>query len=479
MTTISSAGIGSGLDVKSIVSQLVALERRPLTQLQAQGSQLASKISTWGTIRSQLSGLQDAARALSTGTAWSARSFTSSNTAALTGSASAAASAGSFNVSVNSLAQQQVVRTSAGLPAGAAIGQAGSLEITLGSWSGSTFSASGSAVTLAVSSTDTLGTVAQNINNLNAGISATVVRAGGQDNLILRSAETGAARGFQIRAFDDAAPPNPITTGTGLGALAYASGPTGFFGMSLSQPARNATATIEGIAVSSPNNTVSDAISGLTLQLVAETTTPVTVTVAQDLSDARTRIQNFVDAYNTLTTNLAHSTRFDQGSQTAGPLQGDSTAVGMLNTLQRMVGGSGPASNVFARLSDVGIEIQRNGSLRVNPERRDLALQSPSALQAFFAAPGSDPTTSGLARRFSDYAFGALATQGKLTERTAALQRSVERNNDAIDRLNDRVQRTEARLLQTYSALDTQMASLNSLGMFVSQQINTWNQTRR
>ena len=479
MATISSAGIGSGLDVQSIVSQLVAIERRPLAQLQTQGSQLSSRISTWGTIRSQLSSLQDAARALSTTTNWNARTFTSSNTTALSGGASSAAAVGSYSIEVSALAQQQVIRTSSGLASDTAIGQSGTLEITTGTWSGTTFTPSGSSVTLSVSGAETLSDIARNINNLNAGVTATVVRSGGQDNLILRGTETGAAQGFQVRAFDDGAPQNEITSGSGLGALAYSSQAGSFFGMTMSQAAQNASATIEGISVTSPNNTLADTVSGLTLQLSATTTSPVTVTVAEDLSDARGRIQRFVDAFNTLVTSLAQFTRFDQATQTAGPLQGDSTAVGMLNTLRRMVGSTGPDNNMFSRMSDVGLELQRNGTLSINNSRLGAALENMNELREFFSATSADPTTSGLARRFSDYAFGALATQGPVGQRTNALQRSVERNNQAIDRLNDRLQRTEARLFKTYSALDTQIANLNSLNQFVTQQIATWNQARR
>lgn len=479
MSTISSAGIGSGLDVKSIVSQLVAIERRPLTQLQSQGSQLTSRISTWGTVRAQLSNLQDAARALSTSTNWNARTLTTSNANAVTGSASSSALAGSYSVAVTALAQQQVLRTSTGVSSGSALGQSGSLQISLGTWSGSTFSPSASAATLSVSETDTLGTIAQNINHLNAGITATVVRSGGQENLIFRSAATGATQGFQIRAFGAAAPQSEITNGTGLGALAYASQAGAFFGMTPTQSAQNASATIEGIQLTSPSNTISDAIAGVNLQLASVTSTPTTVSVTQDLGETRSRIGSFVDAFNTLVTSLAQFTRFDQASRTAGPLQGDSTAVGLLNTLRRMAGSTGPENNAFTRLSDAGLELQRNGTLSINNSRLDRALENLNALRDFFSASSADPTRSGLARRFSDYAFGALASQGQVSERTSALQRSVDRNNQEIDRLNNRLQRTEARLLQTYSALDTQIASLNSLNLFVSQQITTWNQARR
>jgi flagellar hook-associated protein 2 len=475
MATISSAGIGSGLDVQSIVSKLIALEKQPLNQLQSRGSTLATKISSWGTVKSQLSSLQDAAKALTTSTNWSTRSFTSSDTTAITGSVTSSAAAGAYSVNVTALAQQQVTRMATGITAGSGIGQDGTLEITLGSWSGNTFSGSGGAVTLSVSSTDTLSTIAQNINNLGAGVTATVVSSGGQDNLILRSDETGASQGFQIRALDGTN--TPITDGTGLGALAYASNGTSIYGMTQTQAAQNAAATIEGIAVTSSTNTISDAISGLTLELKGETSSPVTVTVGKDLDAIKTKIQGFVDAYNTLVSTLSQYTKYDQGSKTAGPLQGDSTAVGMLNTLKRMVGATGPAGTSFSRMSDVGLELQQSGQLTVNSTKLATAMESLADLETFFSATSADTTSSGLATRFYDYAFGAMATQGALSGRTNALQKAVDRNNDAIDRMNDRISQTEARLYKTYNALDTKMASLSALSSYVSQQIATWNKS--
>lgn len=473
MATISSAGIGSGLDVQSIVSKLIALEKQPLTQLQSRGSTLSTKISSWGTVKSQLSSLQDAARALTTSSNWSSRSFTSSNATAVTGSVTSSAAAGAYSVNVTALAQQQVTRTTTGISTGSGIGQDGTLEITLGSWSGSTFSGSGGAVTLSVSSTDTLSTIAQNINNLGAGITATVVSSGGQDNLILRGDKTGASQGFQIRTLDGSN--TPITDGTGLGALAYATDGGSMYGMTRSQAAQNSSATIEGITVTSATNTISDAIKGLTLELKQETTSPVTVTVGKDLEAVKGKIQGFVDAYNTLVSTLTQYTKYDQGSETAGPLQGDSTAVGMLNTLKRMVGAMGPAGTSFSRMSDVGLELQQSGKLNVNNTKLSTAMENLADLEKFFSATSANATSTGLARRFYDYAFGAMATQGVLSERTGALQKAVDRNKEAIDRMNDRITQTEARLYKTYGALDTKMASLNALGSYVSQQIATWN----
>lgn len=477
---ISSTGIGSGLDIAGIVSKLMAVEQRPLTQLKSKGSTLTTKVSSWGTVKSQLASLQDAANRLMGLTSWTGRTFTSSNTTALSGSATSSTAVGSYSVNVTQLAKNQMVRSGSGIATGTGIGQTGTLEISLGTWSGSSFAASGDAINVSISETDTMSAVASKINAAKAGVTATVVSSNGQDHLVIRGQSTGVTQGFQIRAFGEPADPDsPITDGTGLGALAYGydDNTQAFYGLTLGQAAQNAAATIDGIPVTSTTNTLANAIAGLTLNLQETTASPVTVTVGQNTDTTRTAIQGFVDAYNTLTKTLANLTRYDQATSASGPLQGDSTAVGLLNTMKRMVGSLGPAGTSFSRLSDIGLELQRDGTLSVNNAKLNAALDKPDDLRTFFAATSSDNTNTGLARRFYDYAFGANATQGVVTQRNSALQKAITRNNSEIDRLNDRISRTEERLYKTYSALDTKMGALSSLSQYVSQQINTWNKS--
>ena len=130
---ISSAGIGSGLDVKSIVSQLVALEQKPLSQLQVKASTIGAKLSAYGQLQSQMANLQDMAGKLATASNWEAMSVSSSN-AAISGTATTAASATAFTVEVSHLARSQMVGSAPLAPAGSPVG-AGALRIELGAWS--------------------------------------------------------------------------------------------------------------------------------------------------------------------------------------------------------------------------------------------------------------------------------------------------------------------------------------------------------
>lgn len=464
MAGISSTGIGSGLDVQSIVSQLVALESKPLEKLQSRNTSLNSEISTWGGIKSQLSALQDASQKLMGLSSWNTRALKSSNDDAVTGTAAEGATVGSFAIEVTRLAQAQSTRMASSIPATDTF-SAGRLDISLGD--GSSF---GSAISVDISDGDSLSAIASKINGTaNAGVTATVIKTGAGEQLVMRSNSTGVAMGFKVEAFDGGGA--AITNGTGLGALAYNDGvSTG--GMTLTQAGMDATATIEGIAVTSASNTLTDAVPGLTLNLQQVGTS--TVTVSNDTKPAKDAIDGFVKAYNTIVSNLSNLTKYDAGTKTAGPLQGDSTAVGLLNTLTNMVGATGPAGTSFNRLSDVGLEMQRDGTLTVNSSKLTTALAKPDELKTFFSASSDTVTETGMARRFYDYTFNVNSSGGVLTGRNKALQEAISRNNTDIDKMEARISRTEERLYKTYSALDTKMSTLNSMSTYVAQQISAW-----
>lgn len=465
MAGISSTGIGSGLDVKSIVSQQVALESKPLEKLQTKDTSLNSEISTWGVINSQLSALQDASQKLMNPSSWNTRALKSSNDDAVTGTAAEGATVGSFAVNVTQLAQAQSTRMASAIPATDTF-SAGRLDISLGD--GSSF---GSAISVDISDGDSLSAIASKINGTaNAGVTATVIKTGAGEQLVMRSNSTGVAMGFKVEAFDGGGA--AITNGTGLGALAYNDGvSTG--GMTLTQAGMDATATIEGIAVTSASNTLTDAVPGLTLNL--QQTGTSTVTVSNDTKPAKDAIDGFVEAYNTIVSNLNSLTKYDSSTKTAGPLQGDSTAVGLLNTLTNMVGATGPAGTSYSRMSDVGLELQRDGTLSTNTTKLTAALANPADLKTFFSDVGTTNTDTGMARRFYDYAFGATGIDGLVTSRSNALQQAVSRNQTDMERMQARINKTEERLYKTYSALDTKMASLTAMNNFITQQITTWN----
>lgn len=469
MANISSPGIGSGVDVQSIVSQLVALERSPIKQLQTQASTLQTKLSLYGTIKSQMSSLADAASRLASSTTWKAATATSTNTAAVGVSASTGALSGNYSVQVQQLARAQSVASTA-FAEGASVGT-GTLTIEIGQWSGNSFTA-GEAEVIQIEigpGDDTLSAIAARINAAGSDVRASVLRDSNGERLLVQSAKTGEASGFRITAADD---DGNHTDAAGLSALAYDAGQGG--GMSLAQSGLNAQAVINGVAVSSATNQLTDVLPGLTLQLTQVTSQPVDVSVDVDKDDITKNIQALVDAYNTINTTLANALKYDQASGKGGTLQGDSTAVGLQNALRGMMR-SITGSEPFSRLLDVGIELQSGGALKIDSAKLNAALDNLEGIKSLFTVDTGDASTQGFALKLKAFAKGLLDTEGSIITRSNALQDAITRNTKEQERQEDRVSRVEKRLLAQYTALDTKMASFNTLSAFVMQQLSLWN----
>lgn len=513
MATFTSLGIGSGLDLNGIVSKLVALERQPLQLLQKRAQALQSQISLYGQIASQLSAVSDAASRLASASSWAGLAVTSSNTqvvaAALGGSGTARA--GSYQVQVNQLAAGQTLASDA-LDAQQGVGS-GSLSIELGTWSGSTFSATSGASPLTINVSapnNTPAAIADAINAASGGdgpvVASTLTDASGT-RVVVSSRDTGAAQGFRISVTDPtdsglkrlAYPPvtttgtitqqvpvfetltNPITgavTQVLTGYTTQTQTVSTTQGMTRSREAADAQLTIDGVALSSASNRFDDAIPGVSLLLGQVSASPVTVTVSADAEGRREQVESFVEAYNTLARTLASATAYDAASKTAGPLQGDRTAIALQQAL-RSVLRSVREGGTYARLSDVGIEQQRDGTLRINAQRFDAALANGAELGALFNASGTAGVGDGIFVRLRSLARQAsLPDAGTVALRTEALQNSVQRNDREQDRVNDRADRIQARLIAQYSALDKSLAGLNALGGYVSQQVQAWNATQ-
>lgn len=487
MATISSVGIGSGLDVKSIVSQLVALEKQPLKTLQAKASNYQAQVSAFAQIQSQFSALSDVASRISAAGAWAARTASSSNTAAATISASATAAATSFTLDVDALAQAQSV-SSAQLGSGQPVGS-GTLTLQLGTWTGGGASftpAASGPVQVTVTATDKVVDIAAKINAAGAGVVATAFFDGSQDRLVLTSKGTGEAAGFRMQVADaDAGLPND---GVGLSRLAFDPA-AGAFGMAQSgnpvQYGRNAQARINGLAVTSATNTLQNNIPGVTIKLVATTTTgygtpgevkaPVAMNISEDVTVAVKNVSDFVTAYNALNASLSDLTKYDAATKTGALFQGDSSVVGLQSVLRNMASSISQGGGAYQRLSDVGLERQLDGSLVINTAKLSVAANNGSALQGMFTTNNSDPLSNGFALKFHTLSSGVLASSGAVSNKAAALQREIERNTDAQDKVNEHAAMVEARLNKQYSALDARMAQLTALNAFVAQQVTLWN----
>jgi flagellar hook-associated protein 2 len=459
MASIASQGIGSGLDVKSIVSQLVALEKQPLNALKTNAAVINTRISAFGQIKSLVSAMSTAAGTLNSLTTWNAVAATTSNNAALTASAVGGTAANAFTFQVTGLAKaQSYASDTLPLPAGTPLGSGTINIVTAGA-------ASPTGIAIAIASTDSVSTIASKINGSGAGVTAAVLNDASGERLLLRSKTTGVANGFTVSVTDT---DGDNTNAAGLSRLVAGSSTVA---------AEDATATINGsIPVTSSTNTFSNVISGVTLTAKEVMTTAADVAVSPNRTAVTGAIDGFVKAYNDLNTLLQDLTKYDAGTKQAGLLQGDSTAVGLQNALRGMLQSESKGS-VFSRLSDIGIRAELGGNLSVDSTKLASALDNGDEVKKLFTTDNNNTLTNGFALKLKKFSDGLLSASGFFSTKDASLKRTLEANSKDQTKLNDKVTRVEAALLRRYAALDTQMASLTALNNYVAQQVTAWNKS--
>lgn len=470
MPSITSTGIGSGLDVNAIVKQLVAVEARPLTMLQKARTELDAQLSSFGKLQGLVAAMRDSASALASPTLWNRATASSGDTTAVAVTAAAGAPVGSYAVKVHAMAAPQTLSSTATWPFPDSLVPAGSLTIELGRWEvdGSTTPPSttgfspksgSSALNVEVADGDSLSTVRDKINAAGAGVVASLVTDAGGTRLALRSATTGADNAFRVEG-----------TG-GVSALAY-DARSGTNPMQRAQVAADARASVNGIEVSASTNTLEGVVDGLTVKLLRPTSTEVGVTVAADDPAVKAGVDAFVKSYNELAAFIREQTKYDAGAKSGGALQGDRTVLGLQSQLRGVINAGSSASSVFSRLSDVGVSLKVDGTLEVNGSRLDDALAGRrSELRAVLAADAATGDASGFVDRFRDLGNAVLDSTGSIASRNASLSSMISRNDKSQSAMSDRLAQTEARLRAQYQALDASMAKLNGLSSYLGGQL--------
>lgn len=474
---IQSTGIGSGLDVNSIITQLLAIESRPLTRLQQSANATQTQLSTYGALKSRIAALGDAAEKLASAATWNKTRATSADTSALTVTSTGSATPVNLQVEVTQLARAQSVATSRLPSAGATVGT-GTLMIEFGSWNEDflaftpTVPLKGASIQIG-SGEDTLAGIRDKINAADAGVTATILNDSQGARLVLRSTATGAEGGFRIAATDN---DGNALDDSGLSRLAF-DPPAGAPAIG-DQRAADLVASVNGAAVISASNQLDDLVDGVSLQVARTTTGPVAVTVARDTDAMKALIQQFVGAYNEANRFLADQTRYNADTKTSATLQGDRTAVALQGQLRSLVATESSASPVFGTLSSAGISLQRDGSLAIDDGKLASALTNLPELSRLFSADGSgNPLAVGIARRFDALADLNAGTGGALESREDGLKQRLSRNRTEQERFNDRMAMVEARLRAQYTALDSRMAQLNGLSAYVTQQVDLLNRS--
>ncbi len=454
----------STIDVNSIVSQLMTVERQPLQAISKTLSSIQTKLSAFGKLQSQLSAFQDAARNLKDLQTWQAARATSADETAIKATAAPGALTGNYSLLVERLAHRQTVASTPFLASDAVVG-AGSMTIQLGTFDADLGSFSADverpAVAVTIPVDATVAQVRDAINAADAGVTASLVNDGSGVRLMIRSSTSGAENAFRI----------DVSGGAGLTALAFDPAAAGATSMEMTEVPQDARALINGLEVNTPTNKLDGVIENMIIDLRKEGETAIDVDVSPDTEALREAVQKFVSAWNDLNKTIADQTRYDPATKTAGTLQGNGTVVALQRQLRSVMSASVDGSTL-ARLSDAGIELQRDGSLSIKDSRFNAAAADPAKLQALFATNGTGVNDVGIARRFDALITSLLGVDGSLTAATETLlsrQTNVNKQQDAFEQ---RMTLIETRLRRQYTALDAQLAQMSNTSAFLASKFS-------
>lgn len=451
MPTLQLPGVGSGLDINSLVTQLMAVERAPVEQrIARKETRIDMQLSALGTLKGALAGLQTSLDSLRTAADFQVRKATSSNEQRFTASASSDAAAGTYAIEVVRLATaQKLVSEPFGAGSSAVVGT-GTLTITVGAESFD--------VTVDAES-NTLAGIRDAINSAadNTGVQATIISTTMGSRLVLTAKETGAANTLRVtQAGGDG----------GLAQLVY--DPPNASTFAELEAAADAHIRIEGFDYEAASNVITDAIDGITLHLLeAEEGTTLSLTVANDTSQALTRVKKFVTDYNTLAGTIANLRRYDASSREAGPLLGDAMLRSIESELRSMMSESvTTGTSPYQTLASIGITTGKDGRLEIDETALTEVLETEfDAVGALFGS------ADGVAARTCDYLDAVLAADAPMASRLASLQSSKKRIATEKTDLERRMEAVEARYRAQFGALDRLLAGLQSTASYLSQQL--------
>ena len=483
---LASPGIGSNLDVNSIVTQLMAVEQKPLAALATKEVSIQSEISAYGTVRGALAGLQSAVQGLSDASKFQiGKSASSSANDVLAATATSDAVNGSFAVEVSKLAQAQRL-ASAGVASSTAVVGNGTLTIDFGTISGGTFNStsgqySGASFTSNGNGAKTISIDASNnslegirdaINKAGIGVSASIVNDGSNTpyRLALSVANAGSSNSLKISVSGDPA----------LSAL-LANDPSGTQNLQETATAQNSELKINGIAISKSSTVIADAIQGVTLNLSKTNVgSPATVTVSSSNSAIGNAVSAFVKAYNDAKKTLDSVTAYDGSSAKAGgtvgksgPLQGDATIRRMQYQIRQMFSTqvTGVDSN-YNSLAKVGVAFQKDGTLSLDNTKFQKAVDaSYGNVLALFAATGNasdslvkynSSTTATKAGQY-DINISALASKGSLAGSAVTTGLTITAgSNDTLGVTLNGVSSSVTLEAKTYASVDALAAEIQT-----------------
>lgn len=440
MAVSSTTGLVSNIDYNSLISQLVSLKRQSITDLNAEKKILSDRSSAYGTLNSKVADLISATNALTTSTSFNVFSTAVSDAAMLGATANSTATTGTYQVVISALAKAHKIAAN-GVASTTSLVGAGTFAFQVGT---------GAVNTITTTGATTLTDLQNSINGLNAGVTASIVNDGSAPNpnrLILTSNTTGASNG--------------ITITTNTTTLNFAT---------TLQAAQNASFTVDGLAYTRSSNSVTDVISGVTLNLnAADALKTTTLTVNRDTTKIQQNIIALTDKYNAIVSYIQANSRYDTKTKTAGVFFGDSVARSVWDDLRRVMQSAiSGLPSTMNRLVNIGVNSNSTtGQLSIDSAKLSTALASSfnDVVNLFIAGSttnGFGKLVNDLANNINDYANGRITSRQKgISKNIISIDRDVANKEAAVSTY-------ETQLRAQFAALENLLGKLKSQGNYLS-----------
>lgn len=467
MAITSSLGIGSGLDLSSLLDGLRSSEQQRLVPLQRQASSYNTKLSAYGTLQSSLANFQTAAEALGKASLYEGVK-TTTDSDAFKAVANEKADPGSYSIEVQQLARSQSLVSAGQAGVDDKIGSGGKITLSLGDGAGNI----SETVDIDLADADSsLSGIRDAINAADIGVNASIVNDGSGTpyRLVLSSNTTGTASQISASVAE-----NNGDGSTPLGDLLNYDSTAGSGAMSQTVAARDAKLSVNGIEIVSQTNRVEEAIEGVTLTLSKTTSEPQSLTATRDTDSVKAALDRFVKAYNSVNTLSDKLTAFDSEKEISGVLLGDSTA----RTAETRVRGAlntAISGGAFSSLAEIGVSLQRDGTMKIDDEKLDKALANNLADVGQLLA-GKDES-GGLSKVLVSTLDAVAGEQGLLQSASNGMKTRIDNLTESMEREQESIDSTIARYQKQFVQLDSIMASINSTSNYLTQQFASLNKS--
>ena len=445
--SVSTLGVGSGIDLQGILDKLKAADQVPITNIKTRQLQYKDQLAEFETVNTKLLAVKTQALDLSLDTTFLSRQVSSSEESVLTATVSSGASVGISTITVTRMAKQNSWQSSG----------VASADTVVASGAGSfAYTVAGVQSSVTVSASTTLQQLSDAINDDadNPGVTASVMDDG-----------TGTVTAFHlVLVANDTGEANAVTIGTNGTSLTF----TEVQGLAESL---DAAVTINGITYQRATNTISDIISGVTLSL--EATGASTLKVTNDTASVQEKIVAMIEAYNEAAQEIADNSKYDQDTKVAGSLSGISSFRTMTSQLKQtlltsIVGLGGAYDN----LADLGLTFNRDGTASLDETVLATALaDNPEDVQLLLvgdATAGIDGVATLLNEQLRDI---TKASRGVIANEKDRVDQTIQRLDDQIESMTVRLDNKYDLLAKQFVQLDTLMSNFQKQGDFLTAQI--------